>query len=167
MAMTEEQLLSVAMSSPVSPGATPGSPAVMDSATAFVALALAAVSWDGVLTRAGSRALRHALDYRPPFNAMGDEAMIRLFDRLLAELRAEGPVPLMARAAEQLDAHQRRTAFAVAAEIMRSDGELVAEERRILAALADHLAIPEPDTSRILEVMDTLHASLVRSPVLA
>ena len=36
----------------------------MDSPTAFVAVALAAVSWDGVLTKAGSRALRHSLDYR-------------------------------------------------------------------------------------------------------
>ena len=62
----------------------------MDSPTAFVAVALAAVSWDGLLTRAGSRALRHSLDYRVPFNQMGDAAMIQLFDQLLADLRHDG-----------------------------------------------------------------------------
>jgi hypothetical protein len=39
----------------------------LDAPSAFAAIALAAVSWDGVLTPAGSRALRHALDYRHPF----------------------------------------------------------------------------------------------------
>ncbi len=139
----------------------------MDSPTAFVAVALAAVSWDGVLSRAGSRALRHSLDYRAPFQQMGDAEMIQLFDRLLAELRAEGAPLMMARAAKQLDPHQRRTAFAVAAEIMRSDGELVAQERRILEDLAQQLEIDAPESDRILQVMDLLHASLVRSPVLA
>jgi tellurite resistance protein len=137
----------------------------MDSPTAFVAVALAAVSWDGVLSRAGSRALRHELDYRAPFNAMSDGAMIALFDRLLSEMRAEGAKALMARAARVLDPHQRRTAFAVAAEIMRSDGELVAEERQILDDLATGLEISAGDSTKVLEVMDMLHASLEGTPV--
>jgi tellurite resistance protein len=139
----------------------------MDSPTAFVAVALAAVSWDGVLTRAGSRALRHSLDYRAPYSQMGDAAMIQLFDRLLADLRRDGVPILMARAALQLDPHQRRTAFAVAAEIMRSDGELVEQEQRILADLADQLEINPSESAKILEVMDILHAELIRTPVMA
>lgn len=139
--------------------------ASMDSPTAFVAVALAAVSWDGVLSRAGSRALRHELDYRVPFNAMSDGEMIALFDRLLSEMRAEGAKALAIRAARVLDPHQRCTAFAVAAEIMRSDGELVAEERQILDDLATELAISASDSTKVLEVMDMLHASLEGSAV--
>jgi tellurite resistance protein len=139
----------------------------MDSPTAFVAVALAAVSWDGVLTKAGSRALRHALDYREPFRHMSDAEMIQLFDRLLAQLRLEGSRQLMEHASAVLDPRQRLTAFTVAAEIMRSDGELVAEEQRILADLASQLAIPTAQHDQILHVMDLLHASLVGSPVLA
>lgn len=139
----------------------------MDSPTAFVAVALAAVSWDGLLTRAGSRALRHSLDYRVPFNQMGDAAMIQLFDQLLADLRRDGAPILMARAALQLDPHERRTAFAVAAEIMRSDGPLVPDEQQILSDLAAQLEIPDSESARILEVMDILHAELVSSPVAA
>lgn len=137
----------------------------MDSPTAFVAVALAAVSWDGVLSRAGSRALRHELDYRAPFSTMSDGEMIALFDRLLSEMRAEGAKSLMARAAKVLDSHQRRTAFAVAAEIMRSDGELVPEERLILDDLAAGLEISSADRAKVLEVMDMLHASLEGSAV--
>jgi tellurite resistance protein len=139
----------------------------MDSPTAFVAVALAAVSWDGVLTKAGSRALRHALDYREPFRHMSDAEMIQLFDRLLAQLRLEGSRQLMEHASAVLDPRQRLTAFTVAAEIMRSDGELVAEEQRILEDLASHLTIPAAQHDQILQVMDLLHASLVGNPVLA
>ena len=42
-------------------------PGTLDAPSAFAAIALAAVSWDGVLSMAGSRALRHSLDYRHPF----------------------------------------------------------------------------------------------------
>ncbi|WP_311134094.1 MULTISPECIES: tellurite resistance TerB family protein [Synechococcales] len=139
----------------------------MDSPTAFVAVALAAVSWDGVLTKAGSRALRHALDYREPFRNMSDAEMIQLFDRLLAQLRLEGSRQLMEHASAVLDPRQRLTAFTVAAEIMRSDGELVAEEQRILEDLASHLTISANQHDQILQVMDLLHASLVGNPVLA
>ncbi len=139
----------------------------MDSPTAFVAVALAAVSWDGVLTKAGTRALRHALDYREPFRHMSDAEMIQLFDRLLAQLRLEGSRQLMEHASAVLDPRQRLTAFTVAAEIMRSDGELVAEEQRILEDLASHLTIPAAQHDQILQVMDLLHASLVGNPVLA
>jgi hypothetical protein len=47
---------------------------------AFGAIAFAAMSWDGALTMAGSRALRHALDYRPPFNGWEDGQMVTLLD---------------------------------------------------------------------------------------
>jgi hypothetical protein len=134
----------------------------MDPATAFAAVALAAVSWDGVLTPAGTRALRHALDYRPPYRERGDAEMIALMDRLLSGLRAHGAEGLMQQAARVLDEGQRHTAYAVAAEIMRSDGPLADGERKILANLATALALPAGETAKVLEVMDVLHASILQ-----
>ena len=90
----------------------------MDAPTAFAAVALAAVSWDGALTMAGTRALRHALDYRAPFKGRSDKEMITLMDTLLQGLRAKGAIGLMEEAAAVLDDRQRHTAYAVAAEIM-------------------------------------------------
>jgi hypothetical protein len=153
-----------------SPGTPPGSPqstpssggaVVMDSATAFAAIVLAAVSWDGVLTMAGSRALRHSLDYRQPYLNYGQETMVALMDALLAELRRVGPQHLMVEAAEQLNPRQRATAYAVAAEIMRSDGPLQADERNMLTNLATTLELDEADTAPVLSAMDLLHANVI------
>ena len=139
----------------------PASTLSMDSATAFAAIALAAVSWDGVLTRAGSRALRHSLDYRKPYQHYGQKAMVTLMDSLLAELRRVGPQHLMVEAAEQLNPRQRATAYAVAAEIMRSDGPLQDDERNILINLATTLDLSEAETAPVLAAMDLLHADVL------
>lgn len=133
----------------------------LDAPSAFAAIALAAVSWDGVLSMAGSRSLRHSLDYRQPYRQYGDEAMVRLMDGLLAELRRVGPQHLMVEAAVALNPRQRSTAYAVAAEIMRSDGPLLADERNILANLATTLELDAATTERVLTVMDLLHADLL------
>ena len=133
----------------------------LDTASAFAAVALASVSWDGALTMAGTRALRHALDYRPPFRGRSDAEMIALMDELLRILRERGATGLMQDAAAVLNERQRHTAYAVAVEIMRSDGPLLEEELRILGSLADHLGLEEAETTKVAEVMDVLHASLV------
>jgi len=135
--------------------------ASMDAATAFAAIALAAVSWDGTLTIAGSRSLRHSLDYRLPYLDYGDEKMVQLMNTLLAALRLKGPQHLMVEAAGALDQPQRSTAYAVAAEIMRSDGPLEPDERNILANLAITLELPGEVTSQVLSVMDLLHADVL------
>jgi hypothetical protein len=135
--------------------------APMDSPTALAAVALAAVSWDGILTRAGTRSLRHVLDYRAPFKQRSEAEMIRLMDDLLAELRRLGAEGLMAKAAEGLEPRLRPTAYAIAAEIMRSDGPLLEQEQLILEHLAETLRLDGYLTARVLEVMDLLHAPLV------
>ena len=132
----------------------------LDAPSAFAAIALAAVSWDGVLTPAGSRALRHSLDYRQPFAEYGSERMVKLMDQLLSRLQQIGAQHLMVEAAAALTPRQRSTAFAVAAEIMRSDGELEEDERNILSNLAAVLNLEESLTGDILQVMDVLHGSL-------
>ena len=134
---------------------------INDAATAFAAIALAAVSWDGVLTQAGTRALRHTLDYRHPFSDYSDERMVRLMDQLLLQLRRLGPQHLMVEAAAALNADQRSTAFAVAAEIMRSDGRLLEDERNILRNLGGVLELEEAFQEGLTTAMGVLHADLV------
>jgi uncharacterized tellurite resistance protein B-like protein len=153
------------MASPQSSSPSPAaSGAPLDPPTAFAAVALAAVSWDGVLTVAGTRALRHELDYRPPYKHRNDQQMIALMDRLLAELRRQGVDGLMRDAAGVLDQRQRHTAYAVAAEIMRSDGPLAERERTILARLAESLDLSPQQTEPVLQVMEVLHADVLSEP---
>ena len=134
----------------------------LEPPSAFAAIALAAVSWDGVLSMAGSRALRHALDYRHPYCDYGDAGMVRLMDQLLRDMRRKGAQHLMVEAAEVLNPRQRATAYAVAAEIMRSDGPLEADERNILSNLATTLGLSTEETERVLSVMEVLHADVMR-----
>jgi tellurite resistance protein len=137
----------------------------MDTPTAFAAVALAAVSWDGALTLAGTRTLRHALDYRPPYRDRSDAEMIKLMDELLARLRSKSAEGLMQEAAKILDPKQRLTAYAVAAEIMRSDGPLLEQERHILENLASSLELEDSETTKINHVMDILHDSVMQPAV--
>ena len=133
----------------------------MPAHTAFAAIALAAVSWDGMLSRAGSRTLRHALDYREPYCQLGDSAMVELMNDLLTSLRSKGAQHLMVEAAEALSPRQRATAYAVAAEIMRSDGPLQADENNILANLAGTLELDPALTTAVQDAMDLLHADVL------
>ena len=141
--------------------AAPTGEASLPTHAAFAAIALAAVSWDGMLSKAGSRALRHALDYREPFRQLDDRAMVDMMNGLLDALRRKGAQHLMVEAAEALNPRQRATAYAVAAEIMRSDGPLQDDERNILANLAGTLALDATLTARVQEVMDLLHADVL------
>ena len=127
---------------------------------AFAAIALAAVSWDGQLTMAGTRALRHSLDYREPFRSIDDQGMIALLDQLLADLRSLGSQHLMVHAAALLTPLQRQTAYAVAVEIMRSDGLLQPDDRNILLNLAAVLELDPDLVDQIHQVMDVLHAQI-------
>jgi tellurite resistance protein len=145
------------MTTPADPRSTP----INDAPTAFAAIALAAVSWDGVLTQAGTRALRHNLDYRHPFSDYGDERMVRMMDQLLFQLRRLGAQHLMVEAAAALNPDQRATAFAVAAEIMRSDGRLQEDERNILSNLGSVLELDPEFQAGLIAAMGVLHADLV------
>ena len=60
-----------------------------------------------------------------------------------------------------LSAEQRSTAYAVAAEIMRSDGHLQEDEQNILANLEVVLELNPEQTAAILRVMNILHSDLV------
>jgi hypothetical protein len=150
------------MTDPTGPGQTSpeeASPeASMAAAEAFLAIALAAVSWDGVLSPAGTRSLRHAIDYRHPYVDLPDQDVALMIDGLLGRLRSQGAQQLMLRAAAGLTMDLRRTAFATAAEIMRSDGPLQADEQNILSTLAVTLELPETDIAPLLALMEVLHA---------
>jgi tellurite resistance protein len=70
-------------------------------------------------------------------------------------------------AAAVLDDRQRHTAYAVAAEIMRSDGPLQDQEQAILSDLASTLRLDPEETTKVLAVMDVLHASILEPAVSA
>lgn len=113
-----------------------------------------------MLSKAGTRALRHCLDYRRPYCQLSDAAMAGLMHRLLDLLRHRGSQHLMVDAAAALNPDQRATAYAAACEIMRSDEPLSPDERNILRHLASTLELGDSVTTPVHAVMDRLHADL-------
>lgn len=132
----------------------------MNVVTAFAAVGLTAVSWDDTLSRAGARAFRHALDYREPYCRMSENEVVLLMDAVLAMRLERGTKVLMLEAAKALTADQALTAYAMASELMRSDGPYSAEERRRLDLLALMLSISQVEAERIDSVFELLHAPL-------
>ena len=132
----------------------------MNVVTAFAAVGLTAVSWDDTLSRAGARAFRHALDYREPYCRMSENEVVLLMDAVLAMRLERGTKALMLEAAKALTADQALTAYAMASELMRSDGPYSAEERRRLDLLALMLSISQMEAERIDSVFELLHAPL-------
>ena len=130
----------------------------MNVVTAFAAVGLTAVSWDDTLSRAGARAFRHALDYREPYCRMSENEVVLLMDAVLAMRLEKGTKSLMLEAAKALTADQSLTAYAMASELMRSDGPYSAEERRRLDLLALMLSISQLEAERIDSVFELLHA---------
>ncbi len=118
------------------------------------------MAWDGSLTPAGGRAFRHALDYREPYCSLNEQDMVELMDCLLTRRREIGNTALMLEAAQALSSTQSLTAYAMASELMRSDGPYEADERRHLDHLALILSIAKPESDRIDSVFDVLHNRL-------
>ena len=115
------------------------------------------------LHQSGTRAFRHALDYREPFCQMPDAEMISLLDELLELRREVGSHDMMLRAAQCLSPAQRMTAYAMASEIMRSDGPFQRQERAFLDHLALMLEISGFEAQRIDAVFEIFHARLTLS----
>ena len=103
---------------------------------------------------------RHALDYREPYCSLGEHEMVDLMDCLLSRRREIGNNALMLEAARALSSTQALTAYAMASELMRSDGPYEADERRHLDHLALILSIAKPESDRIDSVFDVLHNRL-------
>ena len=129
----------------------------MDTATAFAAIALAAIASDGICTREEARELRRELEFRHPYVDMDERAMGALFDQLLQRLRGEGHGPLVAEAASTLNHQQQLTAFAVACSLVKSDYRTTPEEEAFLEELAQAMGLNATEHQAILEVLTILY----------
>jgi hypothetical protein len=130
---------------------------VSSPAEAFAAICLAAVACDGELATLEVRGLRQQLEYRQPYCRFSDEAMERLLDGLLLILRQDGCDELVCQAVPLLNARQRETALAVAADLTRADHVESTAEQHFLARLAQQLEISQVRSATILEVIALLN----------
>jgi len=79
--------------------------------------------------------------------------MHRMFDKLLSVLKLQGPSTLIDLAKAQLPQDLRETAFAIATDLVLSDGTVTSQEQAFLDDLYRILEIPGDTALQIVQVM--------------
>ncbi|MDY7023534.1 MAG: tellurite resistance TerB family protein [Cyanobacteriota bacterium] len=120
---------------------------------AFAAIALTAVAADGVITDSESQIVKSTLARMELFSHYSKEAKSEMLQQLLEQIKNSGYESLMQAAIAKLPADLKDTAFAVATDIILSDGDLADEEEQLLNALYSALEISEDVANKIIDVM--------------
>ena len=122
-------------------------------AEAFAAIALIAVAADGYMTDSETQVISTSLSRMQLFSSYPEKAMLKMIDKLLDSLQRDGVDVLFNAAIATLPDDLKETAFAVATDIILSDGEVTDEEENFLNDLHHLLEIPEEIALKIIDVM--------------
>ena len=124
----------------------------MNSAEAFAAICLVAIASDGYLSEQEETEMKVMLSRMKLFQDSLD-SLDKIKDYLVDHLKKYGPNELIKSAKAALPSPLSPTAFAVAVDLVFSDGSVSAEEKAFIDDLRRILAIPDDLAVKIVEVM--------------
>ena len=125
----------------------------LDVDEALLALLIGAMNAnDHVSPEEGARAHNIIWSMRR-FRRKSGETVERLIERMRQLFEEHGPERAVAAAARALPTRLRKSAFAVAADLVLTDGRLEGSERRYLTVLGHDLTLDSDTINSILEVM--------------
>lgn len=124
----------------------------LNPAEALAAIALIAVAPDGNLSQKQVRDISFTLSHLKLLNSYSEDQMLSMFDNASGIIRYEGVNNLFDAAKDSLSEDLRETAFAVATDLVLTDGILV-EEQDFLRELYQALHIQGEIGQKIIEVM--------------
>ena len=125
----------------------------LSAAEAFAAIALVAIAADGYLSDQEGRDMTALLTRMQLYSDYSSELMQRMFDKLLSLLKLQGPSMLVNSAKAHLPEQLRETAFAIATDLVLSDGTVTTQEQVFLDDLYRILEIPGDTALQIVQVM--------------
>ena len=120
---------------------------------AFAAVALVAIAADGYLSDQEGRDMTNMLARMKLFQSYSGDVMHRMLDKLLTVLKLQGPSTLIDQAKAGLPSELRETAFAMATDLVLSDGTVTSQEKDFLDDLYRILEIPGDTALQIVQVM--------------
>ncbi len=126
---------------------------ILSPAEAFGALMLAAISSDGYLSDEELDGLITSLNRMQMYKSFPADVMRRMFDKLFGILRRDGVEALFMGAKDSLPFELRESAFAVATDLILSDGIVTEQEQQFLNQLYQALEITDEIATKIVEVM--------------
>lgn len=130
-----------------------GSSATFTPPEAFAAVMLAVVAADGHVSDEETSDFVARVNRMKLFRSIQGSAFNDMIDKLFRVLRKDGPNELATRGAAALPATLKPTAFAVATDMIFSDGSVEEEEQRLVEKLQRDLGVPDELASKIVEVL--------------
>ncbi|QLE58492.1 tellurite resistance TerB family protein [Nostoc sp. TCL26-01] len=128
-------------------------PEVLSSAEAFVAIVLLATASDGYMSHEQEHSVSCVLSQSRLLRNYSQDTIKNLCDRILSILRHDGFNVLFNLAKDSLSVDLRETAFAVATDLVFSEGCVTDEEISFLHDLYQALSISHDIAVRILQTM--------------
>ncbi|MBD2436015.1 tellurite resistance TerB family protein [Nostoc sp. FACHB-110] len=129
------------------------SPEVLTSAEAFAAIAVVAVTPDGLLSEQQVLNISSVLSRIKLFNTYSEDAINQLLEKILGILKHDGFNALFNAAKESLSPELREVAFAVAADFVLAEAVVTEEEKNFLNDLSHALGIQYENAIKILQVL--------------
>jgi tellurite resistance protein len=128
----------------------------MNSAEAFASICLVAIASDGYLSESEATEMKTRLGRMRLFQESAD-SLERMKEYLVDNLKKHGPNELIKSAKASLPPQLGATAFAVAVDLVFSDGSVSDEEKAFIDDLRRILMIPDDLALKIVEVMTIKH----------
>ncbi|MES1022934.1 tellurite resistance TerB family protein [Gloeocapsa sp. BRSZ] len=122
-------------------------------AEAFLAIALAAIASDGYIADAEAQSIYVAISRMKLFNSYPLDVIKKMINNLVGIMERQGVNTLLNAAVAVLPHDLEETAFAIATDLILTDGELTEEEEDLLNHLYQVLDISEDTATKIIDVM--------------
>jgi hypothetical protein len=125
----------------------------LSPAEAFAAITMIAIASDGYLAEEEADLLNTSLMRMQLFKSYPGDVRRRMYDKLFGILRRDGAAVLLDAAKASLPFELRETVFAIATDLILSDGTVTPEEETLLNDLCRVMEISQANALKIVEVM--------------
>ncbi|MDJ0532808.1 MAG: tellurite resistance TerB family protein [Xenococcaceae cyanobacterium MO_207.B15] len=114
---------------------------------------LATIAADGYLAREETQNLISILYRTKLFQSYPSDHISRMISKLMKIIQTKGAESLLKVAVDSLPEYLHETVFAVATDLILSDGEVSDEEEAVLSRLCKSLSISQETVNQIIKVM--------------
>ena len=114
---------------------------------------LATIAADGYLANEETQNLITTLYRMQLFQSYPDDHVSRMISKLMKIIQTQSANTLLNIAVQSLPEYLHETVFAVATDLILSDGEVSQEEEAVLSKLCNCLSISQDKVNKIIEVM--------------
>jgi uncharacterized membrane protein YebE (DUF533 family) len=125
----------------------------LTEAEGMAGIALAAIASDGVITEEEATGLGTSLARMRLYSGMNDRDINKQFEKLIKIARAEGVDKLLELSATAIRDELKQTAFALAADLLMTDGHVAPEEKSFLERIQKQLGVNDDVALRIVDVI--------------